>query len=198
MQQIKIFIFFPFVTYIVTSFLLSNAIAIDNPNSTDLIIEGEILENTIDKQLKATGDAVLIKSGKKIQADTIIYDQVSNKLKANGNVRLNAGATLITGDELSLDVDNSVGEIPNATFDSDTENKSSINQSIRGFASKLFMDGENKTKLSGAEITTCEVGKTDWFIKGSEIEIDNKTKSVDATNARMTSNRRRPNLKRFF
>ena len=185
MQQIKIFIFFPFVTYIVTSFLLSNAIAIDNPNSTDLIIEGEILENTIDKQLKATGDAVLIKSGKKIQADTIIYDQVSNKLKANGNVRLNAGATLITGDELSLDVDNSVGEIPNATFDSDTENKSSINQSIRGFASKLFMDGENKTKLSGAEITTCEVGKTDWFIKGSEIEIDNKTKSVDATNARM-------------
>src|SRR6056300_1652396 len=142
MQQIKIFIFFPFVTYIVTSFLLSNAIAIDNPNSTDLIIEGEILKNTNDKQLKATGDAVLIKSGKKIQADTIIYDQVSNKLKANGNVRLNAGATLITGDELSLDVDNSVGEIPNATFDSDTENKSSINQSIRGFASKLFMDGE--------------------------------------------------------
>jgi len=165
--------------------MLSNAIAIDNQNSTDLVIEGEILENTIDKQLKATGDAVLIKSGKKIQADTIIYDQVSNKLKANGNVRLNAGATLITGDELSLDVDNSVGEIPNATFDSDTENKSSINQSIRGFASKLFMDGENKTKLSGAEITTCEVGKTDWFIKGSEIEIDNKTKSVDATNARM-------------
>ena len=78
-----------------------------------------------------------------------------------------------------------MGEIPNATFDSDIVNKSAINQSIRGYADKLTILGSNKTSLEGAEITTCEVGQTDWFIKGSQIDIDNKTKSVDATNARM-------------
>ncbi|MFM1866396.1 MAG: LPS-assembly protein LptD, partial [Pseudomonadota bacterium] len=165
--------------------VISNCFAIDNPNDTDLIIEGESLENTIDKQIKASGNAVLIKSGKRIEADTIIFDQISNQLEANGNVKLKSGNTLITGQQLMLDVDESVGEIPEATFDTDTTNQSSINQSIRGYASKLSIEGENKTTLNNAEITTCEVGKTDWFIKGSEINIDNKSKSVDATNARM-------------
>ncbi|MDA1034727.1 MAG: LPS assembly protein LptD, partial [Proteobacteria bacterium] len=165
--------------------VISNCFAIDNPNDTDLIIEGESLENTIDKQIKASGNAILIKSGKRIEADTIIYDQISNQLEANGNVKLKSGNTLITGQQLMLDVDESVGEIPEATFDTDTSNQSSINQSIRGYASKLLIEGENKTTLKNAEITTCEVGKTDWFIKGSEINIDNKSKSVDATNARM-------------
>jgi LPS-assembly protein len=165
--------------------VISNCFAIDNPNDTDLIIEGESLENTIDKQIKASGNAVLIKSGKRIEADTIIFDQISNQLEANGNVKLKSGNTLITGQQLTLDVDESVGEIPEATFDTDTTNQASINQSIRGYASKLSIEGENKTTLNNAEITTCEVGKTDWFIKGSEINIDNKSKSVDATNARM-------------
>ncbi len=165
--------------------VISNCFAIDNPNDTDLIIEGESLENTIDKQIKASGNAVLIKSGKRIEADTIIFDQISNQLEANGNVKLKSGNRLITGQQLTLDVDESVGEIPEATFDTDTTNQSSINQSIRGYASKLSIQGENKTTLNNAEITTCEVGKTDWFIKGSEINIDNKTKSVDAANARM-------------
>jgi LPS-assembly protein len=156
--------------------VISNCFAIDNPNDTDLIIEGESLENTIDKQIKASGNAVLIKSGKRIEADTIIFDQISNQLEANGNVKLKSGNTLITGQQLTLDVDESVGEIPEATFDTDTTNQSSINQSIRGYASKLSIQGENKTTLNNAEITTCEVGKTDWFIKGSEINIDNKIK----------------------
>jgi len=159
--------------------------AIDNPNDTDLIIEGETLENIVDKQIKAKGDAILIKSGKRIEADQIVFDQISNELEADGNVKLKTGNQLITGEKLLLNVDDSIGEIPNATFDSDTENKSAINQSIRGFAKKLSILGSNKTTLEGAEITTCEVGKTDWFIKGTKIDVDNKTKTVDATNARM-------------
>lgn len=159
--------------------------AIDNPNDTDLIIEGETLENIVDKQIKAKGDAILIKSGKRIEADQIVFDQISNELEADGNVKLKSGNQLITGEKLFLNVDDSIGEIPNATFDSDTENKSAINQSIRGFAEKLSILGSNKTSLEGAEITTCEVGKTDWFIKGTKIDVDNKTKTVDVTNARM-------------
>src|SRR5210317_1883242 len=160
-------------------------LAIDNPNDTDLIIEGETLENIVDKQIKAKGDAILIKSGKRIEADQIVFDQISNELEAEGNVKLRTGNSLISGEKLILNVDDSIGEIPNATFDSDTENKSAINQSIRGFAEKLAIIGSNKTTLEGAKITTCEVGKTDWFIKGTTIDVDNKSKSVDATNARM-------------
>lgn len=182
----KIIIHFILTNVVFFGGLYANFVsAIDNPNDTDLIIEGETLENIVDKQIKAKGDAVLIKSGKRIEADQIIFDQISNELEANGNVKLKSGNTLISGDKLNLNVDDSIGEMPNATFDSDTENKSAINQSIRGYADKLSILGSNKTSLEGAEITTCEVGKTDWFIKGSKIDIDNKTKSVDANHARM-------------
>lgn len=161
------------------------AFAVDNFNDTDLIIEGETLENILDKQLKATGDAVLIKSGKQITADSIIFDQISNELEANGNVELRSGSSLISGEKLFLNVDNTTGNIPNATFDSDVENKSSINQSLRGFARDLNILSTNKTELKNAELTTCEVGKEAWFIKADEIDINNKSKSVDAKNAKM-------------
>ena len=182
----KIIIHFILTNIVFFGCLYANFIyAIDNPNDSDLIIEGETLENIVDKQIKAKGDALLIKSGKRIEADQIVFDQISNELEADGNVKLKSGNQLITGEKLILNVDESIGEIPNATFDSDTENKSAINQSIRGFAEKLSILGSNKTSLEGAEITTCEVGQTDWFIKGTKIDIDNKTKTVDATNARM-------------
>lgn len=182
----KIIIHFILTNIVFFGCLSANfVLAIDNPNDKDLIIEGETLENIVDKQIKAKGDAILIKSGKRIEANEILFDQISNELEADGNVKLKAGNQLITGEKLFLNVDESIGEIPNATFDSDTENKSAINQSIRGFAENLKILGTNKTSLEGAEITTCEVGKTDWFIKGTKIDIDNKTKTVDATNARM-------------
>ena len=83
--------------------------AIDNPNDSDLIIEGETLENIVDKQIKAKGDAILIKSGKRIEADQIIFDQISNELEADGNVKLKSGNQLITGEKLILNVDDSIG-----------------------------------------------------------------------------------------
>ena len=134
----KIIIHFILTNIVFFGCLYANFVsAIDNPNDTDLIIEGETLENIVDKQIKAKGDAILIKSGKRIEADQIVFDQISNELEADGNVKLKTGNQLITGEKLFLNVDDSIGEIPNATFDSDTENKSAINQSIRGFAKKL-------------------------------------------------------------
>src|SRR6056300_1248171 len=82
----------------------SFVLAIDNPNDTDLIIEGESLENIVDKQIKAKGDAILIKSGKRIEADQIVFDQISNELEADGNVKLKTGNQLITGEKLFLNV----------------------------------------------------------------------------------------------
>jgi LPS-assembly protein len=37
----------------------------------DLLIEGDSLENTLDRKLKATGNAILKKDGKTINADLI-------------------------------------------------------------------------------------------------------------------------------
>ena len=149
-------------------------LGIDNLQSGDTVIEGETLENMLDQRIKASGNALLQKGNKTIRANTITFDQNSNTLQAQGNVVIESGKTEIKGDMLDLSVDDTIGNIPNATFTTDSTNKSKINQSIKGTTKNLFLEGENKIKLNNAAITTCEVGKNDWFIKGSEININNK------------------------
>lgn len=55
----------------------------------------------------------------------------------------------------------------------------------RGDAKAVFFEGENKKVLKSASYTTCEAGQDDWYIKASELEIDNYTKKATAWNARV-------------
>lgn len=78
-----------------------------------------------------------------------------------------------------------------ATFsDSSTESqdldalaKNSLSSNARGDAKAIFFEGENKKRLTGARYTTCAADVDDWYIKASEIELNNYTNSGTAKNA---------------
>lgn len=55
----------------------------------------------------------------------------------------------------------------------------------RGDAETVLFEGENKKILKTARYTTCEVDNDDWYIKASELEIDNYTKTATGWNARV-------------
>ena len=151
-----------------------------------LLIEGDSLENTLDRKLKATGNAVLKKNGRTINADLIEYDQVSDELYAIGNMSIQAGGSKLTGSSLELSVKDNIGVIPNASFSSTLNGTSNMfNNTLRGKAKVLFLEGEDKKRLQNASITTCEVGQDDWFIKASEIEINDSSKIIAAKNAKL-------------
>ena len=152
----------------------------------DLLIEGDTLENTLDRKLKASGNAVLKKGGKTIKADLIEYDQVSDELYAIGNIHIKGNGGSLTGSSIELSIKENTGSIPNATFSS-TLNKSnsSFNNKLRGSAKMLFLEGEGKKRLQNASITTCEAGQDDWFIKASEIEINDSSQTVAAKDAKL-------------
>ena len=151
-----------------------------------LLIEGDTLENTLDRKLKASGNAILKKDGKTIKADLIEYDQVSDELYAIGDVSIESDGGSLTGSSLELSVSEGVGVIPNASFSSSLGKPSNaFNNTLRGKAKVLFIEGENRKKLQNASITTCEVGQDDWFIKASEIEINDSSKTVKAKDAKL-------------
>ena len=151
-----------------------------------LLIEGDSLENNLDRKLKASGNAVLKKGGNTIKADLIEYDQVSDELYAIGNISVEGNGGSLTGSSIELSVNENIGFIPNATFSS-TLNKSnsSFNNKLRGSAKMLFLEGESKKKLQNGSITTCEAGQDDWFIKASEIAINDSSQTVAAKNAKL-------------
>ena len=151
-----------------------------------LLIEGDSIENTLDRKLKATGNAVLKKNDRTINADLIEYDQVSDELYAIGNVSIQGGGSNLTGSSLELSVKDNIGVIPNASFSSPLDVPSNkFNNTLRGRAKVLFLEGEDKKRLQNASITTCEVGQDDWFIKASEIEMNDTSKIITAKNAKL-------------
>ena len=151
-----------------------------------VIIEGDTLENILDRKLRATGNAMLVRDNKSITANQIEYDQISDELYATGNVELKTDKSTIQGSELKLSLDNTTGSLENATFSSILkESNSKFNNTLRGNASLLFLEGENKKRLENASLTTCEVNQDDWFINASELEINERSQRVDAKNANL-------------
>jgi len=62
---------------------------------------------------------------------------------------------------------------------------SSTSQSsnARGDAKAIFFEGQDKKRLTGARYTTCAADVDDWYIKASEIELNDYTDSGTARNA---------------
>ena len=163
--------------------LIANAAEPSSPDQ--IIIEGDTLENMLDRKLKASGNAVLKKGGTAIKADIIEYDQISEDLYARGDVRLEMPGSNITGTELELSMNSNTGAIPNATFITEINNSSpsSFNKRLRGTATTFFLEGKDKKRLQNASITTCEEGQNDWFIKATELEINGRSDKINASNA---------------
>jgi len=55
----------------------------------------------------------------------------------------------------------------------------------RGDAESILFEGENKKRLLSARYTTCDAGVDDWYIKASEISLNDYTDSGSAKNARI-------------
>ena len=151
-----------------------------------VLIEGDSLENILDRKLRASGNALLVTDNKTIEADLIEYDQISDEFYATGNVKLETEQSVIEGRELELSIDNNTGSFTDATFNSILNDENpKFNNTLRGKASLLFFEGENKKRLKNVSLTTCEVNQDDWFINASELEINERSQRVDAKNANL-------------
>ena len=94
---------------------------------------------------------------------------------------LNAQTTLTDNPRLYQDnYREPASPIGQAPFDANGDPKFN---SSRGDAKAIFFEGQDKKRLTGARYTTCEAGVDDWYIKASEIELDDYTQSGTAKNA---------------
>jgi LPS-assembly protein len=64
-------------------------------------------------------------------------------------------------------------------------NRTARSTKARGDAKAILFEGEDKKRLMNARYTTCEAGVDDWYIKASEISLNDYTDSGSAKNARI-------------
>ncbi len=79
---------------------------------------------------------------------------------------------------------------PILTESTSAENQDSLalspvpsSSNARGDAKAIFFEGQDKKRLTGARYTTCAADVDDWYIKASEIDLNDYTDSGTARNA---------------
>ena len=157
-------------------------------------IEGDSLENLLDRKMKARGNAILKKGNKTIKAETIEYDEVSEKIITKGNTEIELGTMSLKGSDLNYKLSDETGRIDNSTFNfkSDKKPKTTNRNGVaitersydfRGDAKTIFFEGENKKRMESSRVTTCEADSDDWYLKTNNMEVNTKTDRVSASNA---------------
>jgi LPS-assembly protein len=156
-----------------------------NLTENSVLIEGDSLESILDRKLRATGNASILKGNQSITADFIEYDQISEELYAKGQIKITTPDLQLKGSELEMSLAENTGSIANASFvaNINEDSTSKFNKELRGTATKIFLEGEDKKKLENAKVTTCEAGQNEWFITSDETVIDQSSGNIKAKDA---------------
>jgi LPS-assembly protein len=141
-------------------------------------INADSVEAKQDQILEATGNAELRQDDQFVRADHVLFNQESNLLFADGDVRLEKGGTIMTGPSLKMDLNNSTGEMEQPRyFLEDTD--------LRGSADVMRIEGKEEFIFKGAAYTSCPAGNDDWLLKMSTLDLDRHTQIGTAYNARI-------------
>ena len=162
--------------------------SIEGLSENDILIQGDSLESILDRKLRASGNALISKGNQSIKADFIEYDQISEELYAKGQITITTPDLELKGSELEKSLAENTGSIANGSFVANiNENTPSrFNKELRGTATKIFLEGEDKKKLENAKVTTCDAGQNEWFITSDETIIDQSSGNIKAKHATLT------------
>ena len=173
---------------------------VQNLSENNIVIEGDSLESILDRKLRATGNASILKGDQSITADFIEYDQISEELYAKGQIIITTPDLELKGTELEMSLAENTGTIANGSFVANINKTFSIEQAddgsnisevktskfnnkLRGTATKIFLEGEDKKNLEFAKVTTCEADQNEWFITSQETVIDQSSGNIKAKDA---------------
>ena len=174
--MLPMLLIFGAVVHAETSSPVVNQQTLDNGTTT---IDAQRLEMYLDREMRAFGDAEVSRDGKVVKGDRIDYNVVSHEIHATGNVHLLQGDTKVDGPELRLKMDEREGEMTQPVFALGGENE----KKARGSAETILFEGQTKERFKNARLTTCEVGRDDWFLRANELEIDHHTETATAHHA---------------
>lgn len=125
----------------------------------------------------AEGQAEIVRDDLKLTADRLSYNELTDEINVEGNVRLQNGDDVITSERGRLVVFEQTGEFvaPEYAFALKSVSKETgVERTIigRGSASMVRFEGENQYVVENATWTTCKPESSDWYIKAGSIDLD--------------------------
>jgi LPS-assembly protein len=110
------------------------------------------------------GNVELIMSGKRIEADHVVYDQKNAEVTATGNVHYRENIVDIKGEHAKVFIDKEQATIQEAEYQL-------LDRHARGNASLVELVSSDQIRLSNASYTTCPPGDDAWLLKTKRLSL---------------------------
>lgn len=133
-------------------------------------IEAERIDSEQDRNVVASGNVVLRQRGATIRADRVEYSVDDQRAVATGSVRLEREGDIARGPRLTYNLENDTGEMESPTFEFPRKDQRRV--ASRGLAERAILEENQKSRLIGAEYTSCPAPRDDWFLRVRELEVD--------------------------
>lgn len=111
-----------------------------------------------------TGNAVIDRDGRRVQADQIRYDELLGEVKADGNVRLDEAGLSVTGSSATLQLNSDQGEIHDVQYEV-------FSQHARGQAELARQESKTRKVFEKGTYTTCDANREAWRLNAREVTL---------------------------
>ncbi len=124
------------------------------------------------------GDVAITQGYRQLHADSISLNQSTDQASLEGSVTIREPGLLLSGERGDIDMAANNSNLDSAEF--------VLHQAhIRGSAEKIEKLGDNIVLLTDGGITSCEPESNTWFLKASEIELDQEAAQGTAKHVRL-------------
>jgi LPS-assembly protein len=142
------------------------------PQKTWAYLYGDTLSGHADQEVELQGNAQLLRSDTRIYADLLRYDQRTERMQAQGNVRIQRSDRIYTGTYLDMDVERFEGFFTDITYQ--LGGTSGHGDALRAD----FTDKNHMTAHKGT-YTTCRRKPgpdwvPEWVLTATQLHIDNE------------------------
>ena len=134
-------------------------------------------EMTREGDAKLTGGVAISQGDREVTAESATYDASERRFEVEGNVEYRSPEVRLKGGTGSWNA-LGTGKFTGAEFELPQ-------RPARGSASELEMTDQGEIKMQDVRFTTCPAGNTDWELRASSIDIDQRTQQGKGRNVRV-------------
>jgi LPS-assembly protein len=158
--------------------LLEEAISQRQVQEGAVYLQGQRLRVRPDLDMVIEGEASIRKPGVSVQAGRLSFDQSQDVVEATGQVRLNRPGSLLTGPQLTLQVDSFQGTLTQPTFEL-------YKSGAYGQAAQIEFVDDQRAIVRQASYTTCRRTPGPewlpaWVLKATRLDLDEEESTVRA------------------
>ena len=141
-------------------------------------VQGQRLRVRPDLDMVIEGDASIRRPGVSIQAGRVSFDQSQDVVEATGQVRLSRPGSLLTGPQLTLQMDSFQGTLTQPTFEL-------YKSGAYGQAAQIEFVDDQRAIVREASYTTCRRTPgpewlPSWVLKAARLNLDEEESTVRA------------------